>query len=156
MKKEFKFITGNRYKYVKVEINLNGEDGKEVFTASGGLWNDYKRDYDYCGQCFEELLEENILFDKKILYKICRLHKANHLNDMNSGTELQTQKVDEWLAQGNKYDYTKVCNYLKEIDCYEEDIALEGEQVKYKYGSMWLYRPIPTQDLKEIKELLAV
>ena len=72
--------------------------------------------------------------------------QRNHLNDMHAGTERQEEAIKEWEKQGNRYDYTAACEYLKSVGLYDDN--------GYEYGHGWLYRNISDEDLKRIKELI--
>lgn len=123
------------------------KDGKPVFTACGEAWNICHTDIVIGGQCLDTLAKyiHNPLFKE-----IFRLWKSHHLNDMNAGTEEQEKAIAEWRAEGNRYDYTKACEYLKSINLYE----VEHEGKPYKYGHGWIYRAIPNEDLELIKKII--
>jgi hypothetical protein len=88
---------------------------------------------------------------------------------MNAGTPEQTEAIKKWEAEGNRYDYKAVCEYLKEIGLYEvpldkdaypdvyerEAEKQETDKPVYRYGHAWLYRAIPEKDLNRIKEIIA-
>lgn len=114
----------------------------ETFTVSGGIWDSKKYDYVSCGQIIDELIE---YFPEKIK-EIRRLWKKYHLNDLQAGTKKQTEAIELWEAQGNKYDYTKACDYLKSINLFDD----RG----YKYGHGWLYMPIEPEDLDSINKIV--
>lgn len=149
MKKTFNFGrinyngTGRRYP-VNVTIELSEKNGgKVVFSAHGNIGA-------CCGgQCLDAMYP--FLFQNETFLKVYRFWKLYHLNDMHAGTEEQEKAIDEWKALGNKYDYAKVCDYLKSVGLYEVD--LNG--TPYKYGHSWLYREIPAEDLEAIKALFA-
>lgn len=129
---------------VEVEIELREKDNKVVFSSYGRVWNARHTDI-YCGgQCLDEI--KGLLPDNETFNKIYRLWKLYHLNDMHSGTPSQEKAIREWESCGNDYDYNKACEYLKSINLYEDN--------GYRYGSGWLYEPIPEDDLNLIKELL--
>lgn len=127
--------TKGRY---KVEINLKKEDDKIVFSACG----DYPH---WGGQCLDfmnDTLQGDILWDK-----IYRLWKLYHLNDMHAGTPRQENLLKMGrLAGVDLSNYDKELDFLREyfVECDE----LDGKP--YKYGTKWLYRPIPENDLWEI------
>lgn len=75
--------------------------------------------------------------------------ERNHLNDTNAGTPEQTALIEKWKSEGNKDDYTAVCEFLKSIDMYE--VEVDGKP--YKYGTSWLYREISKEDLEFIQSL---
>lgn len=151
MKKEFyvgsydvegKGRKGNRF-YIEAELREN-EKGQPVFSACGHSTYSNGKGYMMGGQCLNVMYKYakvNPTFKK--LYRLWKLH---HLSDMHAGTPKQEELVHEYVKT-HKYDYTEVCKFLEENNLlYDND---------YKYGSGWLYHPIPQEDLKEIKELLA-
>jgi len=158
MKKEFTFgkvaYTGkNKSNLVTIEVELKEDkQGRPVFSACGNIWNDRKSDIEMGGQCIDSIFEEfeNEIKNKDLYIKLMNLWQRNHLNDMNAGTKEQEVAIKDWKSRGNKYDYTKACEYLKSINLYE---VPQGE-VMYKYGSSWIYREISKEDVNEIKNLL--
>ena len=153
MKRTIKFgkyaIYSNRkINEVDVELRLEEkENGQQVFTACGNAWNIRHTDIVMGGQCFEELAK----YVKNPLFKeIYRLWKNYHLNDMHAGTVEQEEAIEAWKAEGNRYDYSAVCEYLKSINLYE----VEHEGKPYKYGHGWLYIEIPEKDLNLIKKII--
>lgn len=94
------------------------------------------------GQNIEEIKDlisnnKELLITKEDLQTIVDIWKEWHLNDMNAGTEKQTNFIDEW-KKSNKYDYSLVCEVLKKVNLYEDN--------NYKYGNGWLIKPI-TEDI---------
>lgn len=136
---------------VELEVKLKQQDGEEVFAVCGTVWNHIRTDCYCCGQCLDTLAEyypENTLFQQ-----VYRLWKLYHLNDMHAGTEKQEQAIKHAKENGllgKTYDYYAVCNYLKSIGLYED--SYNGKP--YTYGSAWLYRPIPDEDLRLIKSII--
>lgn len=136
-------LHGNRkINLVLVKVSLEGADTKPVFSASATVLNQNKTECLLSGQCLDELVP--YLKDNELFMKVHRLWKLHHLNDMKAGTPKQEAAVKEYL-KNHYYDYREVCNYLESIGLLEDS--------GYKYGSSWLYEPIPESDLKEIKEL---
>lgn len=139
--------TGRKINPVTVEIELKETDKGYCFSARGTIWNHIKTDC-YCGgQCLDTIAE--YLGNNAEFMEIHRLWKLYHLNDMHAGTREQEAAINAWKEQGNRYDYTEVCEYLKSIGLYE----VEHEGKPYKYGTAWLYWEIPTEDLEKIKAL---
>lgn len=128
-----------------VELTIALEDRKAgpVFTASAAVWNKSKTDYLIVGQCLDRLVPH--LGGNETFMMVYRLWKAYHLNNMKAGTPKQEAAVKEYLKD-HAYDYGEVCDYLESIDLLEDD--------GYRYGTAWMYEPIPEADLKEIRELL--
>jgi hypothetical protein len=136
MKRKFTFELKKNKARATVEIELT-DNG--VFTASGHTAH-------YAGQCLEEINKEikpNKTFD--LIYKMWKLH---HLNDMHAGTEKQEQALAEKFNGVNANIYTEQCEYLESIGLLVDN--------GYKFGSGWLKREIPTEDLQLIKSLFEV
>lgn len=105
----------------------------------------------YCeGQCYDEI--EEILNDctdsdnktKQKLLKICRAWWLWHNNDLIAGIERQELAISQ-LKRDNKYTFDKAKEHLKSAGLYEN--------LGYRYGSLWLYKPISNDKLKEICDL---
>lgn len=95
--------------------------------------------------------EANPGFTMDSIAKLMDIWGEWHLNDMTKGTPLQEQAVKHWLSLGNKFDYEKVCEYLKSIGLYTDRLP-EGmtahagafdENGLYKYAYAWLKRDVP-------------
>lgn len=78
---------------------------------------------------------------------------------MHAGTPEQEKFIAEWEAKGNKYDYSKACEMLKNCGLYEVPLNVDligtrkADGKPYKYGHGWVISYIPEEDLKEIKAL---
>ena len=78
---------------------------------------------------------------------------------MHAGTPEQEEAIEKWEAKGNKYDYKKVCEMLKDCGLYEVPLAAnligtrKADGKPYKYGCGWVIANIPEKDLEEIKNL---
>lgn len=132
---------------VDVRLEQNAE-GKYVFSASGYLWNARKTDIVCGGQCLDTLfkyLKSNNIMNKQF-ERIYRLWKLYHLNDMHAGTERQEKALE--LVNKLHVAYKERCDYLKRVGLLYDD--------GYLYGSAWLYREIPSDDLKSIKEIVGM
>ena len=141
---------GNK-KYNEVTIDLELRETSEgiEFSARGYIWNHIHTDIRCGGQCLDTIAE---FITDPLFKEIHRLWKLYHLNSMHAGTVEQEEAIEKWKAEGNKYDYTAVCDYLKSINLYE----VEHEGKPYKYGHAWLYRAIPKTDLNKIMEIMGV
>lgn len=154
MKKSFYFgkvdylNSGKNNCPVHVDVKLETKENKEILSICGEISFPNYQDCYCAGQCLDTIKE--FLSDNGLFMELHRFWKLYHLNDMHAGTPEQEAAIEEWKKQGNKYDYTKACEYLQTIGLYEVD--LNGKP--YKYGHTWLYQPIPENDLARIKELL--
>ena len=171
--------TGKRYP-VKVNVELKSRGGERVFRLEDGervYTGETTPEYVeftasasasagacIAGQCLDRINAHRLDFtedNRETWDDIYKYWKQYHLNGLNAGTPEQTAAVDEWLDQGNRYDYTRVCNMLEEKGLYE--VLYTGKTVgrmynnePYKYGHGWIVRDIPGDDLIKIEHLLSV
>ena len=126
----------------EVEIVLECNNCKYEFYVCGSIWNSKHTDIITCGQCLDIMYK--YLKHDKLFKEIYRLWKLYNRNGMHAGTI----KQEEALRSSGKvfYDYDDQCEYLKSVNLYEDD--------GYIYGTKWLYRAIPEDDLNIIKNLL--
>lgn len=145
---------GKKVNSVWAEISL--KDGK-YFSATAHIWDSHKDDHLIGGQCLDTI-NDNCpdIKANPIWQKIYRLWKLYHLNDMHAGTIEQEEALDKWRAISEENTiqtikgYDRACEYLKSIGLYE----VEYNGRPYRYGTGWLKRDIPEEDLKQIEELL--
>ena len=130
---------GRKINLVEVDVELSD---KGVFTASGTIWNSKRTDCVCGGQCLDTIAKyvKNPTFKK-----IHRLWKQYHLNDMHAGTVRQEEALDAAGLTEYANNYKKCCDYLESINLLVDD--------GYKFGTGWLKRDIPAEDLEEIKKL---
>ena len=131
---------GRKINLVEVKVELSDE---KVFTASANIWNSKHTDCVCGGQCLDEVAKY-VKSDK--FKKIYRLWKQYHLNDMHAGTEKQEEALKAVEFENWANDYSKCCDYLESINLLVDD--------GYKFGTSWLKREIPAEDVAEIKKLL--
>ena len=142
---------------VELKISLtdrekNGKAYKEL-SASADVWNHNHSDIYMGGQCLDELVKYfkgNKTFD--FIYDMWNKY---HLNGMNAGTIEQENALKEAVKNGEltsygANNYENTCNYLKSIGLYE--VEVDGKP--YRYGSGWLVREIPEDDLERIEYFL--
>ena len=129
--------------YYRVDIALQKKDnGQIVFTACG----QYRWWWGQCLDFMNDYLKWDFVWDK-IYYR----WKNYHLNDMHAGTPKQENLLEMGrLAGVDLSSYDKQLNFLREyfVECDEVDWK------PYKYGTKWLYRPIPENDLWDIFTLI--
>lgn len=153
--------TGHKVNEAEIEWELKDSPNGPEFSASGGVWDKRKHDYETCGQCLDTIAQ---LFpgDAKV-QRIVKVWREWHLNGMNAGTPEQTAAICAWEAEGNRYDYTAACEMLRARGLYEvpltPDLRCTGDfppevlngSRGYHYGERWVYRPIPQEVIDEIK-----
>lgn len=143
--KKIAYYSKRKINLPEVEVELKKEDGKYCLSICGEIWNGNHTDIVCGGQCLDTMNEYESLHNDPLFQKLYKLWKLHHLNDLHAGSISQE---DALIAKFGKIpDYESACNYLKSIDLYEDEN-------KYRYGSSWLYREIPEEDLKTIKELV--
>lgn len=153
MKKEISFgkhavYSRRKINEITVELELKEDKlGRPVFTASGNVWNLHHTDIVMGGQCLEEIGK---YVRSKLFNRTLRLWRKYHLNGMKAGTPEQEAFLKEKQAQGWRYKYEEACELLKEAGL--NPVELDGKP--YYYGHAWLYRPIPENDLEEIKSII--
>jgi hypothetical protein len=173
MTEKFKIIVGRikleEYKRslsVELEIELKEENEKRktidleevdkqiILSISANVWNTKHTDLIMGGQINQEIkdyLENNkfkkLFVDKETLKKILDIWERWDLNDLHSGTRKQEEALEKWENEKNMkiLDFDKKVEYLKSIGLYED----RG----YKYGSSWLYEPLPNEVIEFIKNL---
>lgn len=135
-----------------IDMELKETDKGWCFTASGLYNYQYNRswrdwDYEGGGQCLDTIGKK---YPKnKEVQLIVELWKKYHLNDMNAGTPRQTEHLK---SLGEYKDYDWACEELKKVDLYcDKEFSPKNP---YKYGSSWLYREIPQNDLELIKQII--
>lgn len=145
MRKRFTFgkidFYGRGRKINSVEVDVELSD-KGVFTASGTIWNSKHTDCVCGGQCLDTIAK---YIKNPTFKKIHGLWKQYHLNDMHAGTVRQEEALDAAGLTGYANNYRKCCDYLESIGLLVDD--------GYKFGTGWLKRDIPAEDLEEIKKL---
>lgn len=130
---------GRKINLVEVEVELSD---KGVFTASGTIWNSRKTDCVCGGQCLDTIVK---YIKNPTFKKIHGFWKQYHLNDMHAGTVRQEEALDAAGLTEYANNYRKCCDYLESIGLLVDN--------GYKFGTGWLKRDIPAEDLEEIKKL---
>jgi hypothetical protein len=133
-------------------------DGRVEFSATGDLWNHLKTDIVWGGQCVDQLAA--LFPHDKRARRIKETWAKYHLNGMHAGTVEQEVFV-RGLPEDVQRDYEKKCAALKDSGLYEVPLtpelaasALGGMPegaTTYKYGTRWLYEPIPEEVLTMIR-----
>lgn len=147
---------GKRNHPVELELELKNYPDKPIFSVCGNVWLTNKSDIVMGGQCIDSIWKyfSDQLQNPALYKEIMELWEKYHLNDMVPGTPEQEAAVASWIAEGNKHDYDKICEHLKSVGLYEVPIEKDGYILPYKYGSAWLYNPIPEQDLQRIVTII--
>ena len=135
-------------------IDLENVSEKNVLAITGDVWNVKQSDVIMCGQIQNEIrrwINENkfkeLYIDKDKLLKILEIWDRWHLNDLHAGTRRQRETIKEWRKKNNitGYAFDKEVEYLKSIGLYEDN--------GYRYGSAWLYEPLPSEVIEFVEKL---
>ncbi len=147
---------GRRDNLVELEVELRStSDGFPVFSVVGEVLNHICSQWIMGGQCLNEI--ENVPVNNELFQEIKSLWKKYHLNDTKAGTLAQMEKLRELGI----YGYDECCKALKDAGLYEVTLSSEEEKYNpryagkpYRYGSGWLYHPIPERDLERIIQII--
>lgn len=138
-----KTITGKTPEYIELSI-------------CGNIWNHLHTDI-YCGgQCLDTIAKYIHTPEFKEIYK---LWKRYHLNGMHAGTPEQEAAIKEWEAEGNRYEYTAVCDMLKARGLYEVNFTglTTGRRYNnepYKYGHGWIIEELPGEVITRVEHII--
>ena len=123
----------------RIQWELSQSKEGPCFSASGGIGNPINPHT--VGQCLEEIKERHP--QNLPLSQIYKVWKRYHLNDMKAGTPDQEAAIES-RKQTKRYDFSAACNHLESIGLLDDG--------GYKYGSKWLYSPIPQIILDKINQ----
>lgn len=134
---------GRKINEVEITIELKQEKEGETLSICGHVWNSKKTNTICSGQILDDL--QPFFKNNKLFNKIFYFWKNYHLNDLHAGTEKQEELLKNTVDL-HDYDYKKSCEILE-----KNNLLFDNG---YKYGSAWLFRPIPKKDLQEIKRII--
>lgn len=134
---------GHKTNRVTVRVCLEEKGIKDVFTASGCIWNSKETGCIRGGQCLDEITK---YIKDPVFAEIYNLWKKYRLNDMHAGTPKQEAALSAHFPKDQYISYVDKTKYLESIGLYEDD--------GYRYGSSWLYERIPDDALNRIKQLI--
>lgn len=186
MKKTFTFgkiayNSNRRTNLVEIDVELRNRGGEDTFTIDrktgektftgktpiytelsicGSIWNCKHTDILCGGQCLDTIAEyRDQLTEPELFDELLQLWEKYHLNGMHAGTPEQEQAIEEWKAEGNRYDYTAACEMLKKRGLYEVNytglsIGRRYENEPYKYGHAWLVQSLPGDVILRVDHLL--
>lgn len=115
--------------------------GVHTLSISGGAWNGRKKDFEYYGQIYDELIPSNIKsytngWNSRKVMDLVAIWKRWHLNDLQAGCIHQTDfsvNTEDWQKRADE----------ETLNCPDG----------YKYGSAWLIEPLPADVEKKIMAL---
>lgn len=130
---------------VDVEMELRYTDKGPELSICGNIWNGRHTDIVMGGQCLDEMNKIEAIHGNSLFQELYRLHSLYHLNSLHAGTVKQEDALHNSGKRFHNYD--DQCKYLESVG-----LLYDGD---YKYGTAWLYREIPENDLNKIKSMLA-
>ena len=175
--------SSRRANLVEIEVRLEHKGGNQTFTIDPKtkekkpagttpeyvelsicctIWNTRRTDCVCGGQCLDTIAEyRNQLSDPELFDTIYSLWQNYHLNGMHAGTPEQEAAIAEWQAAGNRYEYTAVCEMLKQRGLYEVNytglsVGRRYNNEPYKYGHAWLIQQLPGDVLLKVEHMLSV
>lgn len=130
-----------------VEVTLTYKDKGPCLSISAMAYGWHAKEPFMCGQCLDEL-ESTSLKSNDLFQELYRYWKQYHLNDMHAGTPKQEACINEALRAGElpRFEYRAACGLLD-----KKGLLFDGG---YKYGTDWLYEPIPADDLHRIEAII--
>lgn len=145
---------GRKINAVSVNFGLKVmSDGTYRFSVCGDIWNLKRTDVIHCGQCLDAKELDKLAKEHKSFALIRELWSKYHLNDLHAGTKEQEEALAMAYEKGalrKNSDYDERCEYLKSIGLYE----VKHKGSLYRYGSAWLFSPIPDDALEQINLIL--
>lgn len=130
--KNIVFLTKNQTVKVKIVAELrNDEHGRRELFIVGEI------NTRQCDDSIRELVEQHGSGhrDKGEILKLLDIWDRWHLNTMRAGTPRQQAILRPWLKRNQNKDYTEQCDYL-----FSHGLLIDDG---YKYGTAWLYEPLP-------------
>ena len=145
----FRIINGKR--------EYTGEKTPEYVELAicGEVWNNLHTKIVSGGQNLDEMAK---VIDDPKFQKIHEIWKKWHLNGTHAGTPEQEEVIEEWLKDGLKYDYDRVCELLKECGLYEVEytgktVGRYYDHEPIKYGHAWIIKELPEDVIEFVKEV---
>jgi hypothetical protein len=130
---------------VDIEMELRYTDKGPELSICGNIWNSRHTDIVIGGQCLDKMNQIEDIHGNSVFQELYRLHSLYHLNSLHAGTVRQEDALHN--SGKHLHNYDDQCKYLDSVG-----LLYDGD---YKYGTAWLYREIPENDLNKIKSMLA-
>ena len=126
--------TGKKINEVEIEVNYSNDR----LSICGSVWNSKKTDIIAGGQCLDSI-KPYFKHNKEFNY-LFTIWKEYHLNDMKAGSPLQEAFIKNLNL--DNYNYESVCKELENAGLLIDDSYLHDDK-PYRYGSAWIFSPIP-------------
>ena len=140
--------TGNGIKDNLVEVEVQLDEGeKPRLSICGTVWNRLKTDCISAGQNLDTIRE--LIGFSPLLKRVYPIWQRYHLNDMKAGSPRQEAYLAEY-RDGNSIKEDSL-GYTERVDLLEKaGLHPDTQHNNYRYGSSWLYTPIPDDVIAEI------
>ena len=146
------FITIEEIKEDALTIDLKEVDKQIVLSIYGRVHYPRKLSCITVGQISKNIwywaindLFKEYRIDKSTLFSILDIWDRWHLNNLRAGTRGQNVLVKYYIRRVGYYKYEEVCKFL-------ESKGLLYDR-GHKYGSKWLYEPLPQDVIDYLKSL---
>ena len=146
--------TGNGTKDNLVEVEVQLDEGEQPrLSICGTIWNRLKTDCISAGQNLDEI--RKLIGFSPLMKRVHLIWQRYHLNDMKAGSPRQ----EAYLAGYRQAfrDGLSSCpdnlslDHKTRVDLLEKaGLHPDTQHNNYRYGSSWLYAPIPDDILAEI------
>ena len=144
--------TGNGIKDNLVEVKVELHEGEEPKLAiSGIIWNRLKTDYISAGQNLDEI--RKLIGFSPLMKRVHFIWQRHHLNDTKAGSPRQEAFLAGYRQafREENFGLMKDMDYQDRVDLLEKaGLHPDTQHNNYRYGSSWLYAPIPDDILAEI------
>lgn len=126
----------------EIEVTLETTtSGHLRLSMVGLLWEPGHKPDAWGGQCHREIAA--LWADMPLVVRMTEVWARWHLNDMRAGTPKQEAAITEHYGRPRVgYEFGQACQHLRRLGLYEDD--------GYKYGSAWLYEPLPQEIVDEV------
>ena len=145
MEATYTFRTRDGHK-VSMKLTLTDDN---VFSASGSITKKgHKKPY-ISGQCLDKLEFQ----DNYLSRCVVDMWKKYNLNDMHDGTVEQEAYLEKYKKENDleHLGHHQICDILSEANL----LVVDYNGKPFKYGSEWLKRDIPADDLRVLKHLIS-
>jgi len=155
-------ISGEKFGYrqslpITIEIKLKQTEKGEALSICGNIWKPKRTDIVEGGQCqdtIREALNEGKIklkgYTEADILKLLDIWDRWHLNDLRAGCEHQRALIPLYKKEKGE-DFFDVSNYDEIIKLPEfKKCSICG----YKYGTAWLFEPLPKEVISFIRELV--
>lgn len=155
--------TGRIENAVELSWELEDKGRGLVFSMCGAIWNRQHSDHISGGQNIDEIAA--LFPDNAQVQRMHEIWQRWHLNDLKAGCE--HQRAEGWHErpidpskpinsygkhfEGQSHDSWNLLGWVRKSEHPEGLMCKPCPVCGYKYGTAWLYEPIPEDVLAEIR-----